>query len=68
MRKPKKLPGPTVSQTFTKEYGEDSFAIQSDAVKKGDRVLVVDDIIATGRSTFALRGGIADVNRTVLME
>jgi adenine phosphoribosyltransferase len=48
VRKRGKLPGPTVQATFKKEYGEDWFEIQGDAVKAGQKVLVVDDIIATG--------------------
>jgi adenine phosphoribosyltransferase len=49
VRKRGKLPGPTSEATFEKEYGQDFFQIQSDAVKKGQNVLVVDDIIATGK-------------------
>lgn len=48
VRKRGKLPGPTKTASFKKEYGEDFFQIQSDAVAPGQRVLVVDDIIATG--------------------
>lgn len=53
VRKRGKLPGPTSEATFEKEYGQDFFQIQSDAVKKGQNVLVVDDIIATGGSAAA---------------
>jgi len=49
VRKRGKLPGPTVEASFEKEYGQDYFQMQSDAVKKGQTVLVVDDIIATGK-------------------
>jgi adenine phosphoribosyltransferase len=49
VRKPGKLPGPTVQAGFEKEYGQDFFQIQADAVKPGQMVLVVDDIIATGK-------------------
>jgi adenine phosphoribosyltransferase len=48
VRKRGKIPGPTVEVGFKKEYGEDFFQMQGDAVAKGQRVLVVDDIIATG--------------------
>jgi adenine phosphoribosyltransferase len=48
VRKHGKLPGPTESASFQKEYGEDFFQIQSDAIEPGQKVLVVDDIIATG--------------------
>jgi adenine phosphoribosyltransferase len=53
VRKKGKLPGPTEIAAFKKEYGADHFEIQSDAVKKGQKVLVVDDIIATGGSAAA---------------
>lgn len=49
VRKPGKLPGPTESATYKKEYGEDTFCIQGDALKPGQTALVVDDIIATGK-------------------
>ncbi|KAL8708360.1 MAG: hypothetical protein Q9220_006740 [cf. Caloplaca sp. 1 TL-2023] len=53
VRKQRKLPGPTKTAAFKKEYGEDFFQIQCDAIKPGQRVLVVDDIIATGGSAAA---------------
>ena len=49
VRKPGKLPGPTETAGYEKEYGEDTFQIQSDAIKKGQQVLVIDDVIATGK-------------------
>lgn len=54
VRKKGKLPGPTETASFAKEYGQDFFQIQADAVKPGQNVLVVDDIIATGKLTFYL--------------
>lgn len=53
MRKKGKLPGPTETAAFEKEYGGDHFEMQSDAIKKGQKVLVLDDIIATGGSAAA---------------
>lgn len=53
VRKPGKLPGPTESATYKKEYGEDVFCIQADALKPGQTALVVDDIIATGQCLTA---------------
>lgn len=52
VRKPGKLPGPTAEAAFEKEYGQDFFQIQADAIKPGQSVLVVDDIIATGKSSL----------------
>jgi adenine phosphoribosyltransferase len=50
VRKQGKLPGPCETASYEKEYGQDFFQMQSGAVKKGMKVLVVDDIIATGTS------------------
>lgn len=47
-RKPKKLPGKVERQEYTLEYGTDAIEIHTDAIKDGDRCLVVDDLLATG--------------------
>ena len=52
MRKQGKLPGPTETASYEKEYGQDFFQIQADAIKPGQLVLIVDDIIATGMNWF----------------
>ena len=48
VRKKGKLPGPTETASFEKEYGADFFQMQNDAIKEGQKVIVLDDIIATG--------------------
>lgn len=48
VRKPGKLPRETVSQSYELEYGTDVLEIHTDAIKPGDKVLVVDDLLATG--------------------
>ena len=48
IRKPKKLPHKTSSIKYDLEYGTDSLEIHADAVQKGQRVLMVDDLLATG--------------------
>lgn len=48
VRKRGKLPGPCATAEYMKEYGADYFQIQEDAIKPGQTVLIVDDIIATG--------------------
>ncbi|KAI9884303.1 MAG: hypothetical protein M1823_003912 [Watsoniomyces obsoletus] len=53
VRKKGKLPGPTHSARYQKEYGEDVFEMQQDAIQPGQRVLVVDDIIATGKTSIS---------------
>ena len=47
-RKPGKLPGETVSETYKKEYGEDTIEIHKDAITEDDVVLLHDDLLATG--------------------
>ena len=47
-RKPGKLPGETVSESFSKEYGEDTIEIHKDAIDNEDVVLLHDDLLATG--------------------
>ncbi|KAJ6442857.1 adenine phosphoribosyltransferase [Purpureocillium lavendulum] len=53
VRKKGKLPGPCVTAEYIKEYGKDLFQMQEDAIRPGQKVLVVDDIIATGGSAKA---------------
>ena len=48
VRKQGKLPGPCETQAYEKEYGQDFFQMQADSIKPGQKVIVVDDIIATG--------------------
>mmetsp|Transcript_7699 Transcript_7699/g.11929 ORF Transcript_7699/g.11929 Transcript_7699/m.11929 type:complete len:196 (+) Transcript_7699:26-613(+) len=48
IRKKGKLPGQCISENFEKEYGGDCLEIQQDSIKAGDKVIVVDDLLATG--------------------
>jgi adenine phosphoribosyltransferase len=48
VRKKGKLPGPTIRYTYDLEYGTDTIEIQADAVRPGQRVIVMDDLLATG--------------------
>jgi adenine phosphoribosyltransferase len=66
VRKPKKLPWKTASVTYQLEYGTDQLEIHEDAIKSGQRVLVCDDLLATGGTASAatalvkkLGGGVA---------
>ena len=47
-RKPGKLPGDTVQESFSKEYGEDTIEIHNDSISENDVVLLHDDLLATG--------------------
>jgi adenine phosphoribosyltransferase len=53
VRKPGKLPAKTVRETYALEYGSDALEIHHDAVKEGQRVLIVDDLLATGGTARA---------------
>ena len=48
VRKPGKLPADTVSQSFDLEYGQDTLEMHRDAVAPGEKILIVDDLLATG--------------------
>src|SRR5512142_2270692 len=48
VRKPGKLPHKKVSKTYDLEYGKDTLEMHADAIVKGQRVLIVDDVLATG--------------------
>src|SRR5262249_19160608 len=53
VRKPGKLPAARIRATYDLEYGSDALEIHADAVKKGQRVLIVDDLLATGGTARA---------------
>jgi adenine phosphoribosyltransferase len=48
IRKPGKLPYRTISATYTLEYGKDSIEVHEDAIREGMKVVIVDDVLATG--------------------
>ena len=54
VRKPGKLPSKTFKETYTLEYGEDTLEIHQDAIEKGQRVLIADDLLATGGTAAAV--------------
>ena len=53
IRKKGKLPGTTISESYDLEYGSDTVELHDDVLSKGDRVLLVDDLIATGGTAEA---------------
>lgn len=53
VRKPNKLPAATISESYALEYGTDTLEIHADALKPGDRVLILDDLLATGGTAAA---------------
>jgi len=54
VRKPKKLPAEKVSVSYDLEYGQDTLEMHKDAVGEGHRVLIVDDLLATGGTAKAV--------------
>ena len=54
VRKPNKLPFDTINASYDLEYGTDTLEIHTDAIKKGDRVLIHDDVLATGGTAKAV--------------
>nr|WP_136252159.1 adenine phosphoribosyltransferase [Ningiella ruwaisensis] len=66
VRKPRKLPRETISESYELEYGTDELEIHKDAIEAGDNVLMIDDLLATGGTMVATAnlirrlGGIAD--------
>ena len=53
VRKPNKLPGPTHNVEYSLEYGTNSLEIQQDACRAGQRVVIIDDVLATGGTAKA---------------
>ncbi|MBO1324577.1 adenine phosphoribosyltransferase [Acetobacter sp. TBRC 12305] len=73
LRKKGKLPGRTVSHTYELEYGSDTLEIQEDAVSPGQRVVIMDDLLATGGTLSASaallrKAGAEVVGASVLVE
>jgi adenine phosphoribosyltransferase len=54
VRKPGKLPSETCSKTYELEYGTDTLEIHKDAIKPGERILIADDLLATGGTMTAV--------------
>ncbi len=53
IRKPGKLPAKTIKESFSLEYGTDAIEIHEDAIERGQRILIVDDVLATGGTARA---------------
>ncbi len=53
VRKPRKLPRQVISESYQLEYGEDVLEIHTDAIAKGEKVLMIDDLLATGGTMVA---------------
>jgi adenine phosphoribosyltransferase len=65
VRKPKKLPAECATVTYDLEYGTDSLQMHKDAVQPGNRVLIVDDLLATGGTAAAAARMVREVGGEV---
>lgn len=54
MRKPGKLPGETISESYTLEYGTNTLEVHKDAIQPGQKVFIIDDLLATGGTARAV--------------
>jgi adenine phosphoribosyltransferase len=68
VRKPGKLPYKTFQQTYDLEYGTDTVEIHQDALKEGERVVVIDDVLATGGTMAATIDLIRDNFKAEIVE
>jgi len=66
VRKPGKLPYKTISETYSLEYGTDTLCMHEDAVRKGQKVLMVDDLLATGGTMAACCGMVEKLGGEIL--
>jgi len=66
VRKPGKLPAETMQRTYELEYGTDSLEVHRDAIQPGERVLVVDDLLATGGTVAACCDLVEDLDGQVV--
>ncbi|HXS96571.1 MAG TPA: adenine phosphoribosyltransferase [Candidatus Limnocylindrales bacterium] len=65
VRKPKKLPAECLTVTYDLEYGTDSLQVHKDAIENGKRVLIVDDLLATGGTAAAAARMVTEAGGTI---
>jgi adenine phosphoribosyltransferase len=66
VRKPGKLPAATTGETYQLEYGTDTLEIHTDAIRPGQRVLLLDDLLATGGTMAAMANLVEKLGATVV--
>ncbi len=65
VRKPGKLPATVARATYQLEYGQDTLEVHRDAIGRGDSVLIIDDLLATGGTAAAVAGLVESLGGTV---
>lgn len=66
VRKKGKLPNTTIQQSYDLEYGTDTLEIHANAIKKGDRILIHDDVLATGGTAKAVCDLVTQLGGTIV--
>ncbi|WP_407307936.1 adenine phosphoribosyltransferase [Desulfosporosinus sp. SB140] len=66
VRKPGKLPAQTVRETYALEYGSDTLEVHADAIHTGERIVIVDDLLATGGTMLATANLMKKIGAEVL--
>lgn len=66
VRKPKKLPRPTIFATYELEYGTDELHMHRDAIRSGQKILIVDDVLATGGTARAMADLVTRLGGTIV--
>ena len=66
VRKPGKLPAKTIAETYALEYGFDTLEVHADAIRPGERVVIVDDLLATGGTMLATANLMQKIGADVL--
>jgi len=66
VRKPKKLPRPTIHATYALEYGTDELHMHRDAIRPGQKILIIDDVLATGGTARAMADLVTELKGTIV--
>ncbi|MDQ7095520.1 adenine phosphoribosyltransferase [Desulfosporosinus sp. PR] len=66
VRKPGKLPAQTICETYALEYGADTLEVHADAIHPGERIVIVDDLLATGGTMLATANLVKKIGAEVL--
>lgn len=66
IRKPGKLPGPVIKKTYNLEYGTNVLEMQQDAIKPNQKIVIIDDLLATGGTTRAIVEMIEEIGAQVI--